>query len=410
MHTMPACSGEHSGLSGGGDGRRHPLAQQRTSLADPGRATAPAPPPRRPRHARSVLRGRDVFASGQASTAGLRPPLPPFHVRGRGHTTLALSGDTVPVPLPPQHAPSTPAWRSCSQFRRHALRKNSGRESWRSRDGWCNSLAALNVAAALGAVVLWCMFAAIANPGLWRAVDKHVGLSRWNGAAAREECRGLVGNIVSPYRHATWHRLQCDSVLRLDGRVLLDAVAARPPHERLVPGAPTAALAHHDAGSGSDTAPVVIAVVTATASSSRVTRVEQLALTRSLLPSLAVTAEPGFEYWVYVAYDAGDSFLDAAVGMAAGGGVGLSLLGAAVGRTGADVLRAWFRKNVQSALAQRGVACELVLLRHVPGAGAAHQPAPAFNFALRAAYEDGADYMCVTALSCRAMRAMPRGG
>lgn len=275
-----------------------------------------------------------------------------------------------------------------------------GRATWSGREARCGSLAALNVTAAVGAVALWCLFAAIAHPGFWPAVDRRVGISRWSGAAAREECRGLVGNIVSQYRHATWHRLQCDAVLHLDGRALLHAVSARPQTERLVPGGPSAALAipiasawpeegHSGATDGQE--PVVIAVVTATASPRKATHVEQLALTRSLLPSLAVTAERGFEYWVYVAYDAGDPFLDAGVGALAGGGVGLSMLGA--GRTGADMLHAWFRKNVQSVLARRGVACELVLLRHVPAAGAAHQPAPAFNFALRAAYEDGADYM-----------------
>ena len=92
-------------------------------------------------------------------------------------------------------------------------------------------------------------------------------------------------------------------------------------------------------------------------------------LARLLLPSLARTAEAGFEYCVYAAYDAGDLFYDDPSRRAA--------------------VAAHFRAAVAEPLMARGVRARLALLRFT---NVLRRPAPAVNFAAAAALADGADY------------------
>lgn len=77
-----------------------------------------------------------------------------------------------------------------------------------------------------------------------------------------------------------------------------------------------------------------------------------------------------FEFWVYVAYDAGDAFYDQPLREAA--------------------VRAWLDASLVAPLAARGVTARHALLRYV---NLLRKPGPVFNFMMAAAYEDGADYL-----------------
>ena len=97
---------------------------------------------------------------------------------------------------------------------------------------------------------------------------------------------------------------------------------------------------------------------------------EQSPLFRFLLPSLPATAEAGFEYRVYAAYDAGDLFYDDGMRRSA--------------------LRGWFNASVADPLRARGVSARLALLRF---RNVLRRAQPAVNFAAAAAFADGAEYV-----------------
>lgn len=80
-----------------------------------------------------------------------------------------------------------------------------------------------------------------------------------------------------------------------------------------------------------------------------------------MLPSVVATADPAFEYFVYITYDAGDAFFDNAAELA----------------SAVD----WIKTTVEQPLLTRGVHCQVVLLRYENDV---HKPGPAFNFAMRA--------------------------
>lgn len=281
----------------------------------------------------------------------------------------------------------------------------------------------LNLGGAVLATGLWLLMLAVFNPQLLRPSDPALS------------CHELVGQQTTAHRREMWHRLACDSRLGFDGRALEAAVASRSSTERLhrpdgavwqveeggtatdtdtdgarrvsagSPSPQMPALLHPAASSQwapaqaplsswkdqkSTAAPTVVAVVTASralpggaaASNGDATK---LVLVQRLLSSVAVTLDrqpsesklPGeasgqdeFVYWLVVAYDAGDPVLDTYWGQ--------------------RQLRDWFKVNVQSPVARRGVSVSLNLVRFD---NPAQQPGPAFNFALRCAYEDGADYL-----------------
>jgi hypothetical protein len=77
-----------------------------------------------------------------------------------------------------------------------------------------------------------------------------------------------------------------------------------------------------------------------------------------------------FEFWVYVAYDAGDAFYDRPEREAA--------------------VRAWLDTALMAPLAARGVTARHALLRYV---NVLRKPGPVFNFMMASAYQDGADYL-----------------
>jgi hypothetical protein len=89
-----------------------------------------------------------------------------------------------------------------------------------------------------------------------------------------------------------------------------------------------------------------------------------------LLPSLAKTVEPGFEFRVYVGVDEGDGFYD--------------------NDNNEKTVSDWFDKNVASPAHKQGV---MVTLKILVFSNKAHKPGPAFNHACKTAYQEGADYL-----------------
>jgi hypothetical protein len=113
----------------------------------------------------------------------------------------------------------------------------------------------------------------------------------------------------------------------------------------------------------------VVAVIAAT--TTRGQKAPALAtcpLFSTLLPSLLETAEPGFEYWLVVAYDVGDPLYDDPPTLARA--------------------RALFDARAAQLL-RGGVTVKLALLRFL---NALRKPGPAFNYVAAAAFRDGADF------------------
>lgn len=91
-----------------------------------------------------------------------------------------------------------------------------------------------------------------------------------------------------------------------------------------------------------------------------------------MLPSLVRTAEEGFEYRLYITHDKGDNFFDGN------------------GNRGRKLLRIWAAKNIVTPLKGRGIACRVTILRFD---NPYRKPGPVFNFMMKAAEVDGADYL-----------------
>lgn len=89
-----------------------------------------------------------------------------------------------------------------------------------------------------------------------------------------------------------------------------------------------------------------------------------------MLPSVGATADAAYEYFIYVVYDAGDAFFDQPANLQ-------------------EVVR-WLQAEIETPLQQRGVECQVVLLRYTNDIS---KPGPAFNFVMQALYDDGADYL-----------------
>ena len=95
------------------------------------------------------------------------------------------------------------------------------------------------------------------------------------------------------------------------------------------------------------------------------------AATTAAVRAAELAHHPGaFEYWLYVLYDAGDPFFDSA-------------------SREAEVV-AWIAAELVGPLKAAGVTLRFALLRFD---NVLHKPGPAFNFMMRAAYDDGADYL-----------------
>ncbi len=96
---------------------------------------------------------------------------------------------------------------------------------------------------------------------------------------------------------------------------------------------------------------------------------DDLALFNTLVRSLNFTAETGYEYWVYICYDAGDRFYDTP------------------GKP--EAAARWFNEQVGRFLLARGIKSVFKLHKFQ---NTQKKPGPAFNHVLKIAYDDGADW------------------
>jgi hypothetical protein len=217
-------------------------------------------------------------------------------------------------------------------------------------------------------------------------------------------CEGMAFNFRTPAMQRKWLQLNCDEKLVVTATETSALSRGRAGHERLhrktassahaaapVPGTPAA----DKPGAGITPRPVIaicVSVGTPSAASttsaygqpraakrlhnsaSNATNVLLTLPLASLLKSLGDTAESGYDYWAYVVYDAGDELYD-------DGGSGVASSGA---------IDAWFSTAVVAPLAERGITAALAVVRfrnRLARVGAAE------NFILRAAYDDGADFL-----------------
>lgn len=116
--------------------------------------------------------------------------------------------------------------------------------------------------------------------------------------------------------------------------------------------------------------PVVAIGVSTTTRTLVVRRLSDLALFSIMLPSLAATAQVGFEYWLYLAHDVGDRFFEAE-------GV-------------RHKVARWCQRSLLAPLRARGIEASVLLLRFN---NTVRKPGPVFNFMMAAAAEDGADFL-----------------
>jgi hypothetical protein len=175
--------------------------------------------------------------------------------------------------------------------------------------------------------------------------------ARWAGGAPHRACLGAARSaaLCGPKQWLCW-----DTGVFSAAAAMLDW---REPDEVLRREPPNA------------TATVVAVLAAATARGQAAPSLETCPLFAALLPSLLATADAGFEYWVYVGFDAGDPFYD--------------------NRTSLRAARAWFRARAAALRAARGAVARIAFVRFL---NALSKPGPAFNFLAAAALRDGADY------------------
>jgi hypothetical protein len=116
--------------------------------------------------------------------------------------------------------------------------------------------------------------------------------------------------------------------------------------------------------------PVIAIVLGSTSRGFRWSRLDEAPLVKILLSSMERTLEAGFEYRVYVGFDAGDLFFDDDARRAE--------------------LAAWVSANLEGKAATRGIDLKLVTVRFL---NVLRKPGPIFNFLTAAAFADGADFV-----------------
>ena len=161
-----------------------------------------------------------------------------------------------------------------------------------------------------------------------------------------------------------WGADDCDTALALHSYE--DYVAAHPelfapivvPADRKPPAARASTL------------PLISVCICTTTRGLKIKSIDELTLFKQLMPSIAETAESGYEYFVYLLYDVGDDFFDTDANVAA--------------------VEAWFDAHVAAPMLERKIYGRLVLTRYD---NRAKKPGPAFNYVTHLAYVDGADYI-----------------
>ena len=97
---------------------------------------------------------------------------------------------------------------------------------------------------------------------------------------------------------------------------------------------------------------------------------ENLSLFTIFLPSFVRTAEPGLEYWIYIAFDEGDSFF--------------------ADGPKRDAVDTWMATHVRDVMKAKGVVVRWATLRFF---NPMRKPGPVMNFMMAATHADGADFM-----------------
>ena len=143
-------------------------------------------------------------------------------------------------------------------------------------------------------------------------------------------------------------------------------LSAREPDEIL---GPVEGDDEEDPADGGNRTAVIAVIAATTTRGQQAPTLASVPLLSTLVPSMLDTAEPGFEYWLMVAYDVGDPFYD--------------------NRTARAAAQALFAARAADARAATGVTARLALVRFL---NAQRKPGPAFNYVAAAAFRDGADY------------------
>lgn len=185
-------------------------------------------------------------------------------------------------------------------------------------------------------------------------------LKSWGRAAGDREAQ------------ADWHRHRCDLLTK--GDVFLQEGAMETAWLARFPSQMEEWLAQrtteHNGFCRPATGKVVTGVGVGTVSRGVKNPDFQLPLFAHLVPSLVHTADPAYELWLYIVYDAGDAFFDR--------------------ETSVEAVKGWLERNFVAALRARGVTAQFALLRFE---NEMRKPGPAFNYGMRALYEDGAQYL-----------------
>ena len=118
------------------------------------------------------------------------------------------------------------------------------------------------------------------------------------------------------------------------------------------------------------TNPLISVCICTTTRGLTIKSLDELTLFKQLLPSIAETAEEGYEYWVYLLYDVGDKFFDT--------------------DDNVRMVEQWFSDHVVKPMMDRKIYGRLILCRYH---NEAKKPGPAFNYVTHLAYSDGSDYI-----------------
>eukprot|EP00937_MAST-01D_sp_MAST-1D-sp2_P003383 g3383.t1 len=210
------------------------------------------------------------------------------------------------------------------------------------------------------AVAAWC-------GRVKKSYGVHVGT---NWGAAGVEIRGqwqrLGCNELDPGYRAT--RAKERVYLLAYGATIDAAVAARAPREVVRKQRGSGEVRGARAGHG--VRPIVAVCVASTSRGKAEPSFLTLPLFAVLLKSFIRRLELGFEYWLYLAFDAGDTFFDS--------------------QAVRDRVDAWVRVHVARFAALRGVVVRWATLRFDNPLA---KPGPVFNFVTKAAWTDGADFI-----------------
>ena len=176
----------------------------------------------------------------------------------------------------------------------------------------------------------------------------------------------VTWGTTPPAEQVKFDAMQCSDVVSADktARFIMDYPEK---YNRVLPVSPNRQKVRAEPGMEDK---VIATVVCMTTRSLKISKPEDLALFKDLLPSFVKTVEPGFEYWFYLGYDLGDPWLDNAENL--------------------KMLSDWFDRHVAGALAKKDIVAKLVFSSFVNDD---KKPGPVFNHVTGVAYADGATWI-----------------